>query len=152
MTKRRAPLSIDGALARIAGQLDRGWSSMAVITGYDERTVRGWGDNDRPERINFDSAVLLDIAFQEAGGIGAPIFEAYGDLVRAAQAERFGDRQELQRCTMEFMRENNDAELALLEASQPDAGSFEEQLAIKELIDVRNKADELLLRMGRKPP
>ncbi|CAD7336102.1 hypothetical protein FIM10_04155 [Sphingomonadales bacterium 56] len=152
MTKRRAPLSIDTALARIAGQLAGGWAEMAEVAGYAERTVRAWGDVDREEQINLPSAIKLDVAFQAAGGIGAPIYEAYGDMVEEAHAKAFGDRQELQRATIEFMRENNEAELALLEASQPDAGPIEEAKAQKELLDVRTKADELLLRMGRKPP
>lgn len=152
MTKRRAPLSIDSALARIAGQIAGDWKKMAEITGYEARTIRAWGDEDRAEQINLPAAIKLDIAYQEAGGVGCPLYEAYGDLVRAAQAERFGDKQELQAATIDFMRENSQAETALLEAALPDAGPNEAAIAVKELLDVRNTANELLLKMGRKPP
>lgn len=152
MTKGRDPLSIDAALAKIAGQISGAWKGLAELTGYNVSTVRAWGDEDRKEQINLPTAILLDIAYQEAGGIGCPLYEAYGDLIRAAQAEKFGDKQQLQIATIEFMKENCEAETALLEASQPEAGRFEEEIAIKELIDVRNKADELLVKMGRKPP
>ncbi|EPR09893.1 hypothetical protein M527_07150 [Sphingobium indicum IP26] len=152
MTKRRAPLSIDAALARIAGQLEGGWQEMATVTGYGERTVRGWGDVDREEQINMPSAIRLDVAYQAAGGIGAPIFEAYGDMVRAAQAEAFGDRQELHLEAIRLIKENGEAETAVLEAALPGAGPAEEAKAQKELLEVRSFVDRLLLRLGRKPP
>ncbi|MBB6191169.1 hypothetical protein FHS51_001391 [Sphingobium wenxiniae] len=152
MTKRRPPLSLDAALARIAGQIPGGWKTMAELVGYEESYVRAWGDETRDGKINLPAAITLDIAYQAAGGTGAPIYTAYGDLIGAAQADHFGDKQELQRATIDFMRENSEAETALLEAAQPAAGPLEEAKAQRELLDVRNKADELLLRMGRKPP
>jgi hypothetical protein len=152
MTKLRAPLSIDTALARIAGQLPDGWVQMAILTGYAQRTVRAWGDDDREEQIQLRTAIQLDIAFQEHGGVGSPLYEAHGDLVRAAHAERFGDKLELQRETIEFMRENSEAETALLEAAMPDAGAVEEAKAQREVLQVRAWADRILLRLGRKPP
>lgn len=155
MTKRRAPLSIDTALARIAGQLAGGWAEMAEVADYAERTVRAWGDVDREEQINLPSAIKLDIAFQAAGGVGAPIYEAYGDLVQVAAAEAFGDKQQLLRATMDFMQENSEAELALLEATRPDAGPAELANATKQLIDVREDVDQLIAGISgrqRAPP
>ncbi|WP_030540578.1 hypothetical protein [Sphingobium sp. DC-2] len=155
MTKRRAPLSIDTALARIAGQLNGGWADMAAVTGYAERTVRAWGDVDREEQINLPAAIKLDIAFQAAGGTGAPIYEAYGDLVQVAAAEAFGDKQQLLRATMAFMQENGEAELALLEATKPDAGPAELAIAQKQLLDVREDVDQMLAGLcgrQREPP
>lgn len=152
MTKLRSALSIDSALARIAGQLAGGWPEMAELTGYAERTVRAWGDADRDENINLPAAITLDIAFQEAGGTGAPIYEAYSDRVRAAQAERFGCKQELHRATMVLMRENGDAEQALLEAVLPGSGPAEEATALRELLEARNVIDSVLVRLGRQPP
>ncbi|HKY80855.1 MAG TPA: hypothetical protein VJM09_05215 [Sphingobium sp.] len=152
MTKRRAPLSIDAALARIAGQLHGGWTEMADVAGYVERTVRAWGDVDREEQINLPSAIRLDIAFQAAGGTGAPIFEAYGDMVRAAQADAFGSKQELHREAIALIKENGEAEMALLEAALPGSGPAEEAKAQRELLEVRSFVDRMLLRLGRKPP
>ena len=152
MTKLRSALSIDTALARIAGQLPGGWAEMAGLTGYAERTVRAWGDVDRDENINLPAAVALDIAFQAAGGTGAPIFEAYSDLVRAAQAERFGCKHELHRAAIVLMKENGDAEQALLEAALPGAGPAEVAKAQRELLQARNIGDSVLVRLGRQPP
>lgn len=129
MTKRRAPLSIDTALARIAGAVPGGWAAMATATGYHERTVRGWGDPDRDEKAPLPACVTLGILFRQSGGVGDPLLEAHGDLVGAADAAAFGDKQELARKTIEFMHENSEAEIALLEAAQPDAGSAEEARA-----------------------
>ena len=155
MTKRRAPLSIDTALARIAGQLAGGWAEMAEVAGYAERTVLAWCDVDREEQINRPTAIKLDISFQSAGGIGAPLYEAYGDLVQVAAAQAFGDKQQLLRATMDFMHENGEAELALLEATRPDAGAAALANAQKQLLDVREDVDQLLAGISgrqRAPP
>lgn len=155
MTKRRAPISIDTALARIAGQLVDGWAEMAELTGYAERTVRAWGDVDREEQINMPAAITLDIAFQAAGGKGAPILESYADQVKVAAAIAFGDKQQLLLATMDFMQENGEAELALLEATKPNAGPAELANAQKQLLDVREDVDQLLAGLSgrqRAPP
>lgn len=158
MTRVRAPLSIDAAIGRIMGQLG-GWPAVAAVTGFAPRTCEKWGafdiaDADDPDArdIPMRAARDLDIAYQAAGGIGAPILEAYADLVKVAAAERFGDKQELHRDTITFMRENSEAETALLEASLPDAGPIEEARAQGHVLDVRNWADRILARLGRKPP
>ncbi len=152
MTKLRPPISIDTALARIAGQVDGGWDAMAVHVGYQARTVRAWGDVDRAEQISLPTAIALDILFQSHGGVGAPLFEAHGDMVRIAAGDAFGDKQELRRETIDFMRETNEANLALLEAAEPDAGDAEQVIATKQVLDVRQWADRILTRLGRKPP
>lgn len=152
MTKLRAPISIDTALARIAGQVAGGWDAMAGHVDYQVRTVRAWGDTDRNEQIPLPAAIALDILFQKHGGVGAPLLEAHGDMVRIAVSEAFGDRHELRRDTIDFIRETNEANLALLEAAEPDAGDAEQVIATKQLLDVRQWADRILTRLGRKPP
>lgn len=152
MTKPRAPLSIDTALARIAGQVGGGWAALAAHVDYAERTVRAWADVDRDERITLQAAIELDILFQAHGGIGAPLYEAHGDMVAAAHAKAFGDRLELQRETIAFMQRNSEAETALLEASQPDADATDAVQAQRKVLVVRQWADRLLTRLGRKPP
>ena len=104
MTKDRRPLSIDGALARIAGQLRGSWAEMAVVTGYHERTVRGWGDIDREEKINLPSAIALDLAFQKNGGVGRPLYETYGYLLGLSQQEAFADSFDLLRAAIDVVR------------------------------------------------
>ncbi|MAM72584.1 MAG: hypothetical protein CMO29_02075 [Tistrella sp.] len=158
MTLRRAPLSIDAALARIAGQLPGDWARMAELTNYQERTVRKWGafeaasDEGEARDIPMRAAIALDIEYRRLGGTGAPIFEAYGLLVEAADADAFACQQELHRETIAFMRENSEAETALLELTQPGAGPLEEAKAQAEVLHVVQKGQEILTRLGRKPP
>lgn len=156
MTKRREPISIDTALARIAGQDGVGsWAGMADATGYAERTVRAWGDPDRDEVPPLPACVVLGILYRKCGGVGDPLLQAHADLIGAAESEAFGSKQELRRETLDFFRETNEANLALLEAAEPDAGDAEQARATKEVLDVRNWADRLLGRLSgrtRAPP
>ncbi|NWK96537.1 hypothetical protein DM806_12875 [Sphingobium lactosutens] len=161
MTKLRPPISIDAALARIAGQLPGSWAEMASVTGYADRTVRRWGDFDaavddiEARDIPMRAACKLDIAYQAAGGIGAPILEAYADLVKVAASEAFACKQQLLVATMDFMTENHEAEQALLEATRPDAGPAEIANAKKQLLDVREDVDQLIAGLAgnqRAPP
>lgn len=103
------------------------------------------------------AAVRLDIAYQAAGGTGAPILEAYADLVRIAARERFGDKQDVQSVTVELIQENSEAIVAALEATLPAAGSAEADRAVRELLQARQKIDALLplvadLGRPRAPP
>lgn len=133
MTKRRAPLSIDAALARIAGQLPKAYLEMADVAGRAERTVRNWGDPDTREQIPMDCAIALDLAFQQAGGDGAPIFECYAALLEIAGVHRFADRIALGRRAADAIRECGQAGAALVDASQPSAGAAEQQTALQEV-------------------
>ena len=162
MTIPRPPLSLDAAIARVMAQLGS-WAEVARVTGYAHpRQCEKWGAFDIAEAgdaeardIPMRAAVKLDIAYQAAGGVGAPILEAYADLVKVAAQQAFGDKARLLAETMDFMAENNEAELALLEATRPSAGEAEMAAVVKELLDVRRKADALLTSISsrqRAPP
>lgn len=159
MTRVRPPLSIDAAIARIMAELG-GWPAVAEAAGVaSPRACEKWGAYDiaevgDPENrdIPMRAAVRLDIAYQAAGGTGAPILEAYADLVKVAAAENFGDKLELQRDVIALIGENSDAEVAALEASLPSAGPAEEERAQRELLEARGLIDRILLRLKRKPP
>lgn len=150
MTKERAPLSIDGALARIAGKLPGGWAQMAAITGYHERTVRAWGDGDREEQINIPAAIALDNGYQAAGGAGRPIYDAYGCLVGAAERDRFAEPFDILRHAVDVARESGQANSALLEAAMPDATDADRREAQQELIEAIEAMKIALLRLN--PP
>ena len=121
MTVRRAPLSIDAALARIAGELPRGWADMAEAAGRCESLVRAWGDPNRREKIPMDCAIALDLAFRAAGGTGAPIFETYAYQLDEAGVYRFADEIALTRLAAQSIRESGEAHAALVDAAQPGA-------------------------------
>lgn len=141
MTKHRAPMSIDAALARIAGQLEGGWAEMGALTGRREGIARAWGDPDRREYIPMDAAITLDLAFQAAGGTGAPIFETYALQLDLACISRFADRAALGVHLASVIKESAEAESAMLSAILPDAGPAETRRALREL-------DEALVAMG----
>lgn len=135
MTKRRAPLSIDAALARIAGQLTGGWEAMAQIADRKERTVRNWGDPDTPEDIPLPKAIALDLAYQAAGGEGSPLFESYAFQLELAEVTRFADRIALGRKAAAAMKEGGEAHAALILAAQPGATIADRMSARREVLE-----------------
>ncbi len=130
MTKLRAPLSIDAALARIAGHLPGGWDDMAVAADRQAHTIRAWGDPAKPDSIPLPCAIALDVAYRKAGGHGAPLFDAYEALLDIALAEQFADQIELAHVTAHAIREVGQAEHALILASLP--GATDETIAAAE--------------------
>lgn len=133
MTKRRAPLSLDAALARIAGQLGGGWGEMAGLAQRQERTVRNWGDPDTAESIPLGAAIVLDTAFQASGGEGAPLFECYALQLELACIDRFADAHALGRHAETVVRECGEAGAALIRASRPDATEADRRAAAREI-------------------
>lgn len=152
MTKLRAPLSIDDALARIAGQVPGGWAAMAAHVSYHERTVRSWGDAEREEQINLSAAIALDLLFQRHGGVGQPLYEAYGHLLGTGAAQAFADQFAILRSGAEFVHENGEAEEAVLRLALPDADEDDRRIAVKELMDCIRKGQSLLHMLGASPP
>ncbi|WP_313800957.1 hypothetical protein [Sphingobium sp.] len=75
MTKERRPLTPYRALARIADLL--GWDGCAEVIGKSEWSVRKFSDPDAGRSISLHDAIRLDVAYRNAGGVGAPLFECY---------------------------------------------------------------------------
>lgn len=75
MTKDRRPLTPYRALSRIADAL--GWDGCAEVIGKSEWSVRKFSDPDAGRSISLHDAIRLDVAFRNAGGAGAPLFECY---------------------------------------------------------------------------
>ncbi len=136
MTKLRAPLTVENALTKIAGLI--GFAAMAeslTTPGRPvaERTVRNWSDPDTPERCPIEAGIRLDVAYQAAGGDGAPIYETYGLLLDAAHAEHFADEAELARRTISAIKEGGEAHAALVAASRPGATALDRRAALREV-------------------
>lgn len=119
MTKARAPLTFDNALVKIAALL--GWEAMAKVVEKKERTVRNWSDPDTGEQCPIGDAHKLDLAYQVAGGEGAPMFETYALLLEVSRAERFADQAELGRRLRIAIKEGAEAHTAILELALPGA-------------------------------
>jgi hypothetical protein len=144
MTKARAPLTIDAALARIAGTIPGGWKRMGELCARiehgelrsrSERTVRNWGDPDTSEQIPLDCAIVLDIEFQKAGGDGFPLFDTYQHLIDIAISEKLACNLELARRTRAAIREGGEAHDALVAAILPGATAAERAAAVKEVLE-----------------
>ena len=144
MTKAHAPLTIDAALARIAGQVPGAWRRMGELCPRldhgelkprSERTVRNWGDPDTPEQIPLDCAIILDIEFQKAGGDGFPLFDTYQHLLDLAITEKLACNLELARRTRAAIREGGEAHEALVAALLPGATAKQRAAAAKEVLE-----------------
>lgn len=144
MTKRRAPLSMDTALARIAGQVPGGWATMAAEVDRSERHVRKWGDESAREEINFTQARKLDLLYRRHGGHGFPIFDAYGQLLELDIADRFFDQFEVLRRATRLVKEAGEAEAAVLRVALPGATAAHRAEALRELLEAIEAAKLML--------
>lgn len=144
MTKPRRPLSIDAAIARIAGQVPGSWKAMAEAVGYEERTVRKWGDQDDDANVNVPAAIKLDMLFQEQGGEGRPIYDAYGLLLGAAITETYADQFDMLRRLIRVVKETGEAKLAIAQLTLPDATPADRRVAQKEVIEAITELKNIL--------
>lgn len=133
MTKYRPPLTFGDALDRVAGLLT--WKVMAEIADRKERAVRNWGDPDMPESCPIATALAFDIAFEKAGGIGSPMFDAFAHQVKLARDTAYADRTELARRTAGALVECGQAGQALVIATLPDATAADRASARKEVTE-----------------
>ncbi len=133
MTKPRSPRSIDAALTRIAGTLPGGWTDMAEATDRRESLVRAWGDPARREQIPVRDAIILDRAFREAGGLGAPIFEYYAARLDLNGAFVDCEQIALARHAASVVRECGEASAAIVDAALPAASPAQRARATREI-------------------
>ncbi|MCC2978884.1 hypothetical protein [Sphingomonas sp. IC4-52] len=155
MTIARAPGSIEQALDKIAGeQLLGGWAGMAGVVDRAENTVRNWANPNTPESIPLDLALKLDLAWQMAGLIGAPIRDAYNALADQLREAEFGCQFELLRGAAAFAKENGEAEEALMLLALPGADEAAIAKAEREVSQVVALADNLrgMIRRLRRSP
>lgn len=154
MTKVRAPLSMEQALQRIAGQCSGGIEQMAQAVQRQASTVRAWMDPDRDEQASVEAGVELDLLFQAEGGEGCPIFEAYGAKLDLAAAQKFLMANRLQDYAVDVIREGGEAHAAIVAAARPGASPTERKIAHKEACEAFEKLRDVipLLAEGATPP
>jgi hypothetical protein len=137
MTKVKAPMSIDAALARIAGQFENGYKDLARIVDRHESTVRAWGDDGKSDQqMPMPAAIALDIAYQREGGEGSPLFETFALQVKVAREQAFAGGIALAQRACIQIHEGAQANEAIVLASMPSAGPAQRAHAIRELEDV----------------
>lgn len=135
MTKVRAPLTVDAALSRIAGQLEGGWEEMGRAVDKSASYLRACGDPERREKLSIDDAIVLDLAYEASGGEGYPLYMTYEAKLELAQAERFACRFALLRRTAALIKEGGEAHSALARACLPDATEADFRAAQRELAE-----------------
>ena len=135
MTKHRAPLSFDAALARIAGQVPGGYDALALRCARKPRTVRNWGDPDTAENVPIDVAVDLDLLFAESGGDGSPFLEAFAHQREQLELVRHANRMALGVRAAEVIKECGEGCSALVLAAQPGASPRTRAEALTQLTE-----------------
>ncbi|MFA7604506.1 MAG: hypothetical protein WCY29_16020 [Novosphingobium sp.] len=148
MTKPRPPLSAGDALSRVIAQLPCGIEDAARIARRSKSTVYAWGNPDTDDDIPLRCAIALDHAFQEAGGAGAPFHELYTLRLELAGATRFADHIELGRLAAEIIRENSEAEEAIVLALLPDASTAHHRATLEEIEQAMAKLQRARLLIG----
>jgi len=150
MTKRRAPLTFDLALIRIIDLI--GWEAAAQACNRAQRTVQNWTNPDTPEACPIDCAERLDLAYQAAGGEGAPMFECYATRLETGRAEVFADQVALSRHAERIAKEGGEAISAIIRASRDGATEEDRREALRETEELAieiNKALPLLVNRPR---
>lgn len=79
MTKVRTPLTIAHAVTKIAGLI--GHDAAGEVCRCKARLIYAWSDPECRKRPTLEQSIALDVAYRVAGGEGAPIHEAYAELV-----------------------------------------------------------------------
>jgi hypothetical protein len=144
VTLQRAPLSVEQALQRIAGQLAKGVEGMAAAAHRQPGTVRAWMDPNRPEQVGIEAAIELDLAYQAEGGTGAPLFEAYAIRLQLAEAARFADRHCLLDHAHGVAKEAGEAIAAIVAAARPGASEADRHAAHREAAEAFEKFRDVL--------
>lgn len=150
MTKRRAPLTFELALTKIAGVI--GWAKVAEIVGQAERTVRNWSDPDTSAGITLDAALKLDVAYAAAGGDGAPMHQCFTTRLKADTADACATVEALSRCAATAAKESGEANAALFAVTRPGATDADFAIAERELEESISASTNTLatLRAGRR--
>jgi hypothetical protein len=119
VTKLRAALTYELALTKVAGLI--GWPRCAEVLAVAERTVRNWSDPDAAANIRMDAAEALDIAWQQAGGTGAPFLEVYATRLKAALVDCLGSAEAIADAAAAAAKEGGEAVSWAIRASRPNA-------------------------------
>lgn len=132
MTKHRPPLSFQQALNRVAGQLPGGIDEIGVICDRRKTRVYEWSNPDTDDCIPIGFALKLDTSYQDAGGVGAPFYEAYTSQLELLEVDRFALPTLLGRLLVDVIKECGDASVSLAKISQPGANDADLRASVTE--------------------
>lgn len=149
MTKVRPPLTFELALAKVAGLL--GWSRVAEIAGRTERQVRNWSDPDATGALTLDHALALDVAFRQAGGEGAPLFQCYATRLEVETNAACADAHAQAARVATAAKEAGEAISAQILACRPGASPASRELARRETEEAIGALTNTLPDLGAGP-
>lgn len=149
MTKERAPLTFAQAVTRVAGLL--GWEEAARVVERSERTLRLWSEPGSGASPTIEQALKLDVAYQAAGGRGAPIFETYAARLDRETVDALADLEALAISTAATAKETGEAVSALILAARPGATRTDRVRAELEAGEAISALSTSLRQLGCKP-
>jgi hypothetical protein len=135
VTKVRAPLTFELAMAKIAGEI--GWEKIADISGQAVSTLYNWSNPDSQptagDSVSLSLALKLDAAYRAAGGEGAPLLQCLGLKLDAETLVAIADSAAIVRSIATAAKEGGEAIAASIAAAQPGASPQERARAELEL-------------------
>lgn len=154
MTKRRPPLTIEQALDLAIGQLTM--DGAVEATGRKAGYLRALTDPGKRETLTVSDMIKLDTAHLELDGT-TPLLDAVITILKTLRATVFPDAAEIHRKVIRLMKENAEAECALVEISHPDADDAAWARAERELAEALPEATAVLafvrqVRVARAQP
>lgn len=115
----RSPFSFGYAIKRVADEIT--FPVAAKLVRRSKRAVQFWSEDDTHGTPTIAQALALDIAYQRAGGEGAPIFESYAAQLGINLYDQSACPAVLTAQIGETMKEVGEAVHAALQVVQPSA-------------------------------
>ncbi len=147
MTVTRDPMTVEEALDRVIGSLTM--RGAVEATGRQEHYLRALSHPRKREKLTVIDLLKLDIAHLHKDGT-TPIFDTVATILRSTQAEMFADEAQLAALSITMLRENSEAEIAVIEATRPDASPGAWDRAEKELSEALPMMTRVLAFVRRK--
>lgn len=118
------------ALLRLMGGLTA--QRCAELIGRAEGYLHDASNPNRPQQLTVRDAITLDVAHIAYDGT-APLFAAIGAILSQARAQIYVDAVAITDATIDVIREDSEAHLALVMASRPNATAADLHIAKREL-------------------
>jgi len=148
--KPRPPSSAEQAIHRIVGVL--GWDGTAAALGIGESAARKKADPDcTTNRLYFDEAIALDIAYRQAGGDGAPLHETHALRLSLAEAAITSTNMAIQLAAGAASKEAGEAVSWAIIAAQPGATAYDRQRAMREIKEAMDALQVAYAKLGAGP-
>jgi hypothetical protein len=145
MTFVRTPKTFADAMTRVAGLLD--WEPCAKLVNRSTRCVRNWSEPKSAKRPTVDQALILDAAYQRAGGEGAPFFEAYDFMLDIRAAEQTACQRALSAEIATFAIESGEAIAFSMTVTHSNASPAAIQRAVAEVAHAHSASAAMLRRL-----